>query len=64
MKRFSTPSTSHKNNLMRAARWRMAVEIFAGIEIQKWKMLNAIESSNVLSGVILASIDIEYLMPR
>jgi hypothetical protein len=30
----STQSTSHKNNLMRAARWRMAAEIFAGMEFK------------------------------
>jgi hypothetical protein len=30
----STPSTSHKNNLMRAARWRMAAEIFTGMKFK------------------------------
>jgi hypothetical protein len=30
----STPSTSHKNSLMRTMRWRMAVDIFAGMEFK------------------------------
>jgi hypothetical protein len=33
----STPSTSHKNSLTRAARWRMAVEIFAGMGFKNGK---------------------------
>ncbi|HEY2329059.1 MAG TPA: hypothetical protein VGI63_04525 [Verrucomicrobiae bacterium] len=35
---ISTPSMSHKNSLMRAAHWRMAAEIFAGM---KSKLKNA-----------------------
>jgi hypothetical protein len=33
----STPSTSHKNSLMRAARWRLAADIFAGMEFKNGK---------------------------
>jgi len=42
----STPSTSHKNNLMRAARWRMAAEIFAGMEF-KMEKFNAVTPNSL-----------------